>query len=268
SLLGSTVLATPPAAGRGRVAELWRVSAGIADSLAVLLVLAGGAVVMSHETLQTRYALRDVAPRLVVGVIAANASLALAGQAIGFANALSRALLGEGVDPTNAAAVLRQLVLGALSGGGIFLTLLGGVVAVLAIVLLLTYVIRVALVVLLVAAAPLALVCHALPQTEGVALLWWRAFAGTLAIQVGQSFVLITALRVFFVSGGDATLGLASGGGLVDVLVSICLLWILVRIPAWVSRLVLAGRPRSSISRAVKSVLIYKVVRAGMAVHQ
>ena len=85
--------------------------------------------------------------------------------------------------------------------------LLGGVVAVLAIVLLATYVVRLALVILLVVAAPICLVCHALPQTEGLAKLWWRAFAGTLAIQVAQSLVLITALRVFLASGGSPTSG-------------------------------------------------------------
>jgi hypothetical protein len=39
--------------GPGRVSDLWGVAAGIADSVLVLLVLAGGALVMSHETLQT-----------------------------------------------------------------------------------------------------------------------------------------------------------------------------------------------------------------------
>jgi hypothetical protein len=42
-------------------------------------------------------------------------------------------------------------------------------------------VVRVALLILLVAAAPLALICHALPQTEGLARLWWRATAACLA---------------------------------------------------------------------------------------
>jgi len=105
---------------------------------------------------------------------------------------------------------MRQLVLAPLATGGIFLILLGLVVAVLAVVLLAIYVVRVALLVLLVAAAPLALVCHALPQTEGLARLWWRATIACFAAQIGQSLVLVAALRVFFVSGGNATLGLSA----------------------------------------------------------
>ncbi len=159
--------------------------------------------------------------------------------------------------------MLRQLVLGSLADGGIFVVLLGGVVAVLAIVVLATYIVRLALVVLLVVAAPICLVCHALPQTEGLARLWWRAFAGALAVQVAQSLVLVTALRVFLASGGPANLGIASTGGVVDLLVSACLCWVLVKIPAWVSRVVFSGsRGHRGMSRVVRDVIIYKGVKA------
>ena len=217
------MLATPDVTDQGRVGQLWQVSEGIADSFLVLFVVVGGAVVMGHETVQTRTALKDLLPRIVLAAIALNASLSLASLAISTADSFSAAVLGQGAGPSQAAVVLRQVVLGSLANQGIFVVILGGVVAVLAVVLLATYVVRVALVVVLVVAAPVFLVCHALPQTEGLAQLWWRAFAGALAVQVAQSFVLITALRVFLASGGPANLGIASTGGLVDLLVSACL---------------------------------------------
>ena len=265
-LLGRTVLATPRVTV-GKVAVLWGITAGIANALVVLFVLAGGALVMARETLQTRYAAKDLAPRIVVGVVAANASLALVGLAIPAANSLTQALLGGGIDASNATAAMRQMVVTPLGAGGIFLVLLGLVAAVLAVVLLATYVIRVAVLVLLVAVAPLALICHSLPQTENMARLWWRAVAGVFAIQLGQSLVLICALKVFFTPDGNSTLGLSASGGLVDVLVAICLLWVLVRIPTWVTRAVFAGsghRP-SALVQAVKLGVIYKLVRGGMA---
>jgi len=263
TLLGHTLLATPNVTAQSRVGQLWRMTEGIADAFLVLFVLAGGAIVMGHETFQTRTALRDVLPRIIVAAVAVNASLGLAGLAISTADSLSAAVLGQGVDAANAAVVLRQLVLGSLASGGIFVVLLGGVVAVLAVVLLATYVVRLALVILLVVAAPICLVCHALPQTEGLAKLWWRAFAGTLAVQVAQSLVLITALRVFLASGGPANLGIASTGGVVDLLVSACLCWVLVKIPGWVSRVVFSGsRGRSGIGRVVRDVIIYKGAKA------
>ena len=263
TLLGRTLLATPNVTAQSRVGQLWRMAEGIADAFLVLFVLAGGAIVMGHETFQTRTALRDVLPRIVVAAVAVNASLGLAGLAISTADALSAAVLSQGVDAANAAVVLRQLVLGSLASGGIFVVLLGGVVAVLAVVLLATYVVRLALVILLVVAAPICLVCHALPQTEGLAKLWWRAFSGTLAVQVAQSLVLITALRVFLASGGPANLGIASTGGVVDLLVSACLCWVLVKIPGWVSRVVFSGsRGRGGIGRVVRDVIIYKGAKA------
>jgi hypothetical protein len=264
-LLGHSLLATPDLSAQGRVAELWRAAAGIADALLVLLVLAGGGVVMGHETLQTHTAAKDLAPRVVVAVVAANASLSLSGQAIHLANALSVAVLGQGVDASQAAVVLTRVVLGSMADGGIFMVLLGGVVAVLAVVLLATWVIRLALTVVLVVAAPLALVCHALPQAEGLARLWWRAFAGVLAVQVAQSLVLVSALRVFLASGGNSALGLSASGSLVDVLVAAALLWVMVRIPTWVGRAVFGGHRSAGVTRVVKSVVAYRVVRGVMA---
>ena len=262
-VMGHTLLATPNVTAQSRVGQLWEMAAGIADACLVLFVLVGGAIVMGHETVQTRTAIKDVLPRIVLAAVAVNASLSLAGLLISTADAFSKALLGTGVDPTQAAVVLRQLVLGSLASGGIFLVLLGAVVAVLAVVLLATYVIRLALVVLLVVAAPLALVCHALPQTESLAWLWWRGFAGTLMVQVAQSLVLICALRIFFASGGAANLGIASSGGLVDLLVSACLCWVLVKIPTWVGRMVFSGsRRRGGARSVVRDLVVYKGIKA------
>ncbi|HVA61353.1 MAG TPA: hypothetical protein VNG13_12585 [Mycobacteriales bacterium] len=267
SLLGRTVLATPAMTGSGRVSDLWDISAGIANGLFVLLVIAGGITVMTHETLQTRYSLKEIAPRLVVAGIAANTSLAIAGVAIGFANAFSAAFLSGGVNPADATSVMSQLVLAPLANGGIFLVLLGLLTAVLGVALLCVYVVRIAVVLLLVTAGPLLLACHALPQTEGLARLWWRSLAACLGIQVGQSLVLVTALRVFFTPTGVSLLGLPTAGGLVDMLIACCLLWVLLRIPSWASRLAFAGtghRPSSAI-RLVKTAVVYKAIRAGMA---
>ena len=262
-VMGHTLLATPDVTNQSRVGQLWQMAAGIADACLVLFVLVGGAIVMGYETLQTRTAIKDVLPRVVVAAVAANASLSLAGLAISSADSLSRALLGQGVDPAQAAVVLRQLVLGSLASGGIFLVLLGAVVAVLAVVLLATYVIRLALVIVLVVAAPLALVCHALPQTEGLARLWWRGFAGALMVQVAQSLVLICALRIFLASGGPANLGIASSGGLVNLLVSACLCWVLVKIPTWVGRMVFSGgRRRGGARSVVRDLVVYKGIKA------
>jgi len=262
-LAARSVLATPNlAAPGGRVRELWGLSVGLANAGYVLLVCAGGVLLMTNETLQARYAIKDVAPRLVVGLVASNTSLVLVGVGIELANALSRALLGPGVDSDQARATLKAVLVFPLNDADVWLTLLMVAVVVLALVLGASYVLRVAVLVALIVAGPLALASHALPQTEALARWWWRGVTACLAIPVAQSLALITALRVFFHTDQDRLLGLGSAR-LVDLLVATCLLWLLARIPSWAVRLVFVGRPGTAVTVA-KSYVAYRLVRRGL----
>jgi hypothetical protein len=262
-LAARSVLATPDLAEPdGRVRELWGLSVGLANACYVLLVTAGGVLLMTNETLQARYTLKEVGPRLVVGMVASNASLLLVGWGVQAANALSAALLGPGVDPAQARAAFKQVLSFPLDDADVLLLFAAFVVVVLAVVLAASYVIRVAVLVVLAVAGPLALACHALPQTEGVARWWWRALAACLAVPVAQSLALITALRVFLHADGDRVLGLGAAR-LVDLLVAVCLLWLLARIPAWAARMVFTGRPGTVVAVA-KSYVAYRLLRAGL----
>ena len=129
----------------------------------------GGVIVMGHETLQTSYSAKDIAPRLVTGFLAANLSLVLISRATTIANALSAALAGDGVTPATAASALLGTLTAPLPGGGIFLVLLALAGAVLALVLAVVYVLRLMALVLLTAAAPLALavLCAAADRVGG-----------------------------------------------------------------------------------------------------
>jgi hypothetical protein len=263
-LAARSVLATPELTdANGRVRELWQRSQGLANAGYVLLIIAGGVLLMTNETLQARYTIKDVAPRLVVGILASNTSLLLVDFGIQAANALSRALLGPGVDPAQAEATLKAVLVFPLDGANTLLLVAGVVVVGLAVVLAASYVLRVAVLVALTVAAPLVLACHGLPQTEGVARWWWRATAACLAIPVAQSLVLICALRVFFHHDSDRLLGLGAAR-LVDLLVASCLLWLLARIPAWAARMVFVGRPGTVVTVA-RSYVAYRLLRRGLA---
>ncbi|NUP48475.1 MAG: hypothetical protein HOW97_14375, partial [Catenulispora sp.] len=261
SLLGRTLLATPDVTTMGRVGQIWTGMAVLANSLYVLFVLAGAVIIMTHETLQTRYAAKQIIPRLFVGFIAGNASLALFGLVIHVANIVSQGIMGQGLDPNQAGPALANMITGQITGlgGGIFLSILGLAVAGMAIVLLITYIVRVALAIILAVSAPLALATLALPQTEGLARLWWRASLGTLAVQMGQSLTLIAGLQVLLDPGGVNAIGMPTTGGFVDLLVFLALFWILIRIPVWVSRMIF-GRAHSQLMKVGKEVLAYKAM--------
>src|SRR6266545_604501 len=175
---------------------------------------------------------------------------------------VAAALLGQGVPPEHVSATLKAILAPPLDDPDLLLVLVALVVVVLALVLVGCYVVRVALLVLLVVAAPLALACHALPQTEELARWWWRATAACLGVQVGQSLALVTALRVFFQADRATVLGLGPAR-LVDLLVAVCLLWLLVRIPTWAGRMVFAGRP-GALAGAAKSYVVYRLLRRSL----
>jgi hypothetical protein len=261
-LVSRALLSTPQIVDQANVRSYWQLAVGIADALLVLVVMVAGALVMTHETLQTSYALKDAIPRLVIAAIATNASLSISGQMVSIANALSGALLGNGVDPTQAGHTLELLVVESITDGGIFLVLLGLVCAVLAVALLILYLVRAALIVLLVCAAPICLLAHGLPQTEGLARLWWRAMIGALGVQVAQALTLAAIVHVFFASS-SSVLGLSASGALIDLLLVICLFYVLLRIPFWVRELVFSGRP-STVGRVAKSYIAYKVVKGAI----
>jgi len=258
-LLGQTLLTTPDPSSLPRVGALWENSREIAVAAYALLILIAGILVMAYETVQTRHSIKEIAPRIVVGFITANMSLLLAGKAVAFANALSTGVLSGGVDPKSAASTLTSLVMNAVTNGGIFLIFIGIGLACILLALLVCYVIRVALTVILIAGAPLALMCHALPQTEGIARWWWRAFAGVLAIQLAQSLTLIAAMNVFLTKGGFTFFG-PTGGGLVDLIVTIALLYILFKIPFWILHSIQVGNGRSLLGGAIKGVIAYKTL--------
>lgn len=261
-LLGSSLLATPRLDQTTRVKSLWIGSLAVANTCLVLLVVIAGFTLMGHPTVQSSYTVKDVVPRLVAGVVLANASLLLVGKAIGFANALAVALLAPGVDVDDAAKTIYDLInRNALSGStGVFVLWVVIVALVLVLALGVIYLVRITLTVLLIAVAPLALACHCLPQTDGLARLWWRAFAGVLAIQVAQALVFLTAMRVFFDTQWYTVWGLHTGKGLADLWITVVLLYVLVRIPAWITRWIWGGSAGASPAVRTARIVVAAVV--------
>ncbi|MFK0111799.1 hypothetical protein [Streptomyces sp. NPDC091217] len=265
NLLSNTLLTTPSPTSMPRVGELWTNSWQIALACYSLLVVIAGIVVMAHESVQTRYSIKEVAPRIPLGFLAAALSLFFAGKAVDLADALSQAAMSGGVDEDTAGPALRDFVLTTFdsSDGNIFTVLLWVVVIGVLVALLLTFVVRVALTVMLIVAAPLALICHALPQTDGIARWWWKAFGGVLAVQIAQSLALITGIRVFLTPGGFGPYGLfgVTKNGLVNVLMTLALMYIVFKIPFWILGSLRISGGRSFAGSVVRAYAMYRTLR-------
>jgi hypothetical protein len=248
-VVGNDLLSTPQPGSFPAVTSMWGTSLSVADGLYVLLVLAAGIIVMGYQSVQASTSIKEIAPRLLAGIAAANLSLILITHATDLANGLASALSGQGADPQTAGQELASTLKNSLSTGGIFIILLGLVVVALALVLAITYVLRLMGMILLTAIAPLALASYALPQTAWLARWWWRALTALLSIQIAQAIVLTAAVKVFF-AGNWASADIAQY--LLHMILTICLFYILARIPFWVSRPALSGFGPSPARRAVR----------------
>ncbi|MEO3852759.1 hypothetical protein ABGB09_34950 [Streptomyces sp. B8F3] len=259
NLLGNTLLTTPTPDELPQVSELWSTSWYIVLAGYSVLVMVAGLVVMGHQTLQTQYSAREMAPRIIVGFLASFLSLWVGTRMIVIANALSEAMLSSEIQTEGAANVLAATVIGALAGGRLTI-FLGLAVAVFVIAILISYVVRVSLIVIMLAGAPLALACHTLPATEGVARWWWRTFAMLLAIQVAQSLTLVAALNVFL--GPDSFTLFDSGDQeLINLTTALALMYILWRIPGWfLAATNMAGGRRSVVGSVARGYLAYRTL--------
>ncbi len=249
ALIGRTALSTPQPGGIPAVRALQSTSLAVADACYALLVLLGGIVVMSHETVQASYSVKEIAPRIVLGFLGANLSGVLVSRAVTIANALSAAFAGHGISPASAAKSLLATLGNSAAYQGAFLPLLALAGVALALVLAAVYVLRLMAVVLLAAAAPACLALHALPQTAWAARWWWRALAAALSVQVAQGLVLTAAAEVFFSPGW---LPWHPAGYLGQILITLCVLYVLARIPFWIARPVLSPFGHSPARRAAR----------------
>jgi len=239
-LFARTVFSTPDLGSQPRLLSLWRVSLGIADAALIMFAVVGAAIVMTDGGVGARLTAKEVLPRLLAGALAANLSLLVVTQVTRLANSVAEVIVGAGGDPRSVSEQMAELVSGAFTNP--FLALLGLVVVVLGLMVVAVYVLRIAVLVVLVAGAPLLLVCHALPQTDHLARLWWRATLAALAVPVAQALLLAAALRV-------------------DLLVVSCLLYLMFKIPLAAANAVKSGAGSRTWERT-KTV----VVSAGKAV--
>ncbi|MFC6019860.1 hypothetical protein ACFP2T_27115 [Plantactinospora solaniradicis] len=239
-------------------------SLGIVNVCYVLAILWAAILVMGRDTIQSRVGPGELIPRLVIGLIAANFAIPICSTIIDLSNALTAALTDQDITAPGSMQQLRDTAVGALSGqtgataGSFLLLLIGLLIAVLTGTLLVQWIVRLGFLVIAVGISPIALALHGTEQTEGGAKLWWRAILGTNGIVVLQAVALHTTLKVFLTPDSNlAVLGLPIPTGdpaaIMNLLIVVCLLWGIVKIPKLISRYVtrIPPNPMGMILRVV-----------------
>jgi len=183
---------TPPEGSyqSASVVTLWTWVVGVADAALALLTLWGGYNVIVRHALGARYAsAMELLPRLALAALAANLSLLFSSFFVDLNNALCAGVGQVSLPGYSAMTTVTNAQSAAQDVAGLLLALIYGVVGLL---LVLQMLLRLALLDLLIVAAPLGLLCWALPQTQAWSRLWTSTFVATALVQ----FLQILTLRL------------------------------------------------------------------------
>lgn len=267
-LLSATAFITPDVTALTEVKSVASTSLVVVNTVYVLAILWMAILVLSRDTIQSRYGLGELIPRLVVGLIGANLAMPLCSQLIGLANALTFALTSQDITSPGSMQQMQQLVTGSLGDPdgidppGFLLLMIGLIIAVMVALLLMQWIIRTGILIVAVGVAPIALALHGTPHTEPAAKLWWRTMLGALATVLIQAVALHTTLTLFLSPNADLpALGLPGNpGAVMKLLVVLCLLWSILKVPTMMRRYVSKSSP-SPVGTFVRVMLVQQLTR-------
>jgi TrbL/VirB6 plasmid conjugal transfer protein len=226
STVDPTVAGSRPLTGNPTVAHLNFGMAMAADVLVAAVLLYASLRSLFERTMRARYTLKVVIPRSLAAIALVHGSVFLVQMAIDLNNAIGHVAMSLGdpltvntlpwSGPTNPVAV--QAI---QASQDLFRAVFALALVIALVILVLSYVIRTALIDVLIVVAPLAALCMVLPETRGYAHLWLRLFTVTVFMQAVQ----LIALRV-----ATAT-GFGAGSGIAASLYALATLWIVLKVP-------------------------------------
>ncbi|WP_250008791.1 hypothetical protein [Actinoplanes sp. M2I2] len=266
-VITDVLLVSPDVTALPQVQALTGRAVWVVDTVFVLVFMAAGVLTMvagSNENI--RYEIKDLLPRCVVGFVAAHFSQLIASNLIGFANAVTAALTDQDLDRARSVeAIKAHLSAGREVSGGLLFVVCLSIILVLLAATACSVIVRFTLLLVLTAGAPLALMLHALPQTDPVARLWWRTYLGVLAVPVCQGAVLFAAQWILLDPAAMVPqLGLptAEPGGVLNLFVVMVMLWLTVKVPTVIHRYTsTAGRGGNVLGAAVRVVVVQQLTR-------
>lgn len=196
------------------------------DAMIGLVVLLTSLRSIFERSMRSKYDLKVILPRILLAVVLSHCSLLFMQMAIDLNNALDGVALSLGGplsadtlpwSPSMAPETIARLI----TGQDLFQVVL--VIALMAAVaiLVLAYVIRTALLNILIVTAPLAALLSVIPDTRTHARTWLRLFTGTVFMQVVQLIILRVAVTTEF----------DSSGGLITTVYALATLWLMLKVP-------------------------------------
>ena len=204
-LLSSTVFTSPNVTTLPQVTYIAGHAQLAANAFMVLIVMVVGIVAMTHGSVQERYALKEMLPRVVIGFAAANLAIPIVAAVIAGANAVTAAMVGDAFNSQDSFDQIKRVVIDTTSDPAMFLValVLRELVLWMLVLLVITWLGRLSVLLVVAGTAPVALMCHALAFTEPVARIWWRSLLSCLAVQVLQAITLHMAVATLLSSNAN-----------------------------------------------------------------
>jgi hypothetical protein len=241
ALLASSLFVSPDVTVLPQVTSIADKSALVVNACFILAIIAVGVATMTGDSIQMRYGIKELIPRLVVGFVLSAFSVPLTGELISIANALTVSMTGTTAPTTETITFVKARITAALSdeGSALLVAIVGLLIVVLMFMLVGTWLTRIGVLLILAGVAPVALACYATPWTQGAADLWWRTLLGCLATPVLQAVGFSTGIDLLI--GPDANLPILlglPGSDTLNLLLVAGVLWVTVKIPSMMSRFV------------------------------
>jgi TrbL/VirB6 plasmid conjugal transfer protein len=197
-----------------------------ADVLVGLVFLYSSLRSIFDRSIHSRYELQMVIPRVMAALVMVHGSIYFIQMAIDLNNAIGNLTQSLGGPLTTdtlpwSASMSAASVSLIQASQDLFHALfaLGVVIAV--VILVVSYVIRIAMLDILIVLAPLAALCSVLPDTRRYAHTWLRLFMVAVFMQAVQLIILRVATAV----------GFGAGAGIADSLFALAILWIVLKVP-------------------------------------
>ena len=265
AFLTSSIFLSPDVTVLPQVTTIAGRSALVVNTGYVLAIIAAGIVSMVGSSVEVRYGVKELVPRLVVGFALSNFAIPLCSVLIEIANALTVAMVGTAAPTKQAVTMAQTHVRAALSDEGTALVALvvGLLIVVLLFALVVSWVVRVAVLVILAGLAPVALACYCLPYTQTAAVLWWRSMLGCLGTATLQAIAFSTGIQLLLdpQSSLPVLLGLP-GSDVLNLLLVTVLLWLTVKIPGLMRRYVTRGGSITVGGLAMRAIFVQSITRS------
>ncbi|HEY2673714.1 MAG TPA: hypothetical protein VGJ07_25540 [Rugosimonospora sp.] len=239
-------------------------SALVVNACYILAIIAVGIATMAGGSVEMRYGVKDLVPRLIVGLVLSRFAVPLCAVLIEVANALTVSMVGTTAPTTDAVTMARTHVAAALAdpASALIAVVIGLFIVGLMFTLLTGWIVRVGVLVILAGIAPFALACYCLPWTQTIAGLWWRSMLGCLATATLQAIALSTGIQLLLDPRSSLPVLLAlPGSDVLNLLLVAVLLWVTIKIPAMMRRYVTrTGSPNIG-GIVLRAVFIQAVTR-------